>query len=55
MKSLAPGVFGLVFAGYVYTQAFNVSIDMLKHMQALMDNAAAQLVTVDTGPNSLKI
>ena len=53
MKSLSPGVFSLVFAGYVYMQSFNVAADMLKRMDGLMDNAAQQLATAGLGtPNN---
>ena len=43
IMKLAPGIFGLFFAGFVYMQAFNVSTNILKQMEVLMQGAAAQL------------
>jgi hypothetical protein len=52
MKILTPIIFSLIFGGFVYAQAFNVSVDMLKDMDKLMKGAATQLNTIDT-PASL--
>lgn len=43
MKSLAPGIFSLLFASYIYTQTFNVSMGLGQQMESLMNGAATQL------------
>jgi hypothetical protein len=47
MKTLAPGAMGIVVASYVYLQAYNVAIDLVKRMNVLMDGAVAQLTAID--------
>lgn len=49
MRSLTPGVFSLVIAGFVYMQSFNVAMDMVKRMDGLMSTAAQQLAAVGMG------
>lgn len=55
MKLLSPSIFTLFFAGYVYTQAFNVAMDSLKRMNALMGSAATQMQAIDTNSNKTLI
>ena len=52
MKSLTPGVFSLVIAGFVYMQSFNVAVDMVKRMDGLMDTAAQQLAAAGMGTSN---
>lgn len=50
MNYVASGALGLTFASCVYMQAYNASIDMLRHMEKLMDTATATL-SIDSAGN----